>query len=123
MQKFAQKPLLKQLKDTAKDDVTARLKGSVDLQFVYDFARTDTPFDKLTYVNNAGRSPLHHLPDNVFLHRYGLDRLLKFKIVEPRARVAQEADGFYSERGVELQSMELTSWDVVDEDTLQEVVC
>ena len=34
MKKFSQKPLLKQVQDAARADVTARIRGGVDLQFV-----------------------------------------------------------------------------------------
>ena len=90
MQKFAHKPVLKQLKDTAHDNITARLTASVQLQFVYDFANMDTAFEKLAFINDAGRPPLKHLPDNVFLARYGVNRTLRFQPAVARERVPQD---------------------------------
>ncbi len=88
MQKFAHKPVMQHLKDH--DDVNVRVRASVELQFVYDFADMDTPFEKLNYINDAGRTPMQPLPDNSFLARYGLERKLSFRPAEPRARVPQD---------------------------------
>ena len=62
-----------------------------DLQFVYDFCNRDTIFDKLYFVNNAGRAPLDDfLNDETFENMYGLPRRLKFKKAEPRTHVPSD---------------------------------
>ncbi len=94
MEKFAMTPV-KELRASVRDDVTARLSASCELQFVYSFANMDTAFKSLTYINDAGHFPLQPLPENVFLARYGLDRALSFRPAEARARVAQNWWGVY----------------------------
>ena len=93
--RMAQRPLLKQIQDVVKDEAVTRVRASLHLQYVYDFASTDTPFADLKYIKDAGHSPLQDISEAQFAEKFGLVRTLSFTKAEPRPRVAHDWRSVY----------------------------
>lgn len=95
MVRMAQRPLRTQIQDAIRDDVVTRVRASLHLQYVYDFASTDTPFADLKYIKDAGQSPLQDISEAQFAEKFGLARALAFTKAEPRPRVVHDWRSVY----------------------------
>ena len=93
--RMAQRPLLQQIQDVVKDEAVTRVRASLHLQYVYDFASTDTPFADLKYIKDAGQSPLQDISEAQFAEKFGLARTLSFTKAEPRPRVSHDWRSVY----------------------------
>ena len=76
------------LDETTKRGVAAHITSRAQLQCVYDFCRSTTPFSALQYVLDAARPPLAAI--DAFKRAYGIDRVLTFCEARGRARAQND---------------------------------
>jgi regulator of protease activity HflC (stomatin/prohibitin superfamily) len=103
------------------DNVKLRLEGTIFWQVKDVAALISMTSDPSGDVSQHARSALIQGVSKVPLSRFMSD----FNNITTEAFRTQASDGFYAERGVELQSMELTRFDCVDEETaavLQQII-
>ena len=86
MQKFSKMPVMQVIR-AVRSHVAARVKENTRLQYVYDLCQTETAFERLRFVQNAGRPPLENLDDESFEKQYGVSKRLMFRRAEARERV------------------------------------
>jgi hypothetical protein len=103
------------------DNVKLRLEGTIFWQ-VKDVAKMiSMTSDPAGDVSQHARSALIQAVSKAPLSKF----MSGFNNITKEAFRLQAADGFYAERGVELQSMEVTRFDCVDEETalvLQQII-
>lgn len=103
------------------DNVELRLKGIIFWQV------KDVP--KMIKATNDPRGNVWHRARSILIQSVSKSKLADFmngfNSIVAEAFKTQSTDGFYLERGVEMQSMEVTSFECVDEQTakvLQEII-
>ena len=64
--------------------------GHAELRLVYQVAGTNTTFEQLSWILDAGRKPRAALPPDEFEAKYALARYLAFKQREPREAVVKD---------------------------------
>jgi len=87
--------LLKHAFGAAQQSSATRLYTNSPLLYVYDLVSAKTPFADLKYVLDAGRDPLEACGSVSFMGRYGLDRVLSFRLAEPRVPQRQDLWSVY----------------------------
>jgi len=103
------------------DNVKLRLEGTIFWQVKDVAAMISMTSDPSGDISQHARSALIQGVSKVPLSTFMSD----FNNITTEAFRTQASDGFYAERGVELQSMELTRFDCVDEETaavLQQII-
>merc|ERR550537_1078933 len=103
------------------DNVKLRLEGTIFWQVKNVATLISMTSDPSGDISQHARSALIQGVSKVPLSKFMSD----FNNITMEAFGLQAADGFYAERGVELQSMEVTRFDCVDEETalvLQQII-
>mmetsp|Transcript_69768 Transcript_69768/g.163817 ORF Transcript_69768/g.163817 Transcript_69768/m.163817 type:complete len:633 (+) Transcript_69768:62-1960(+) len=95
------------------DNVKMRLEGTIFWQVQDPLALITMTADPAGDVSQRARSGLvAAVSQNTFSVF-----MSEFNNITQQAYLQQTSDGFYSDRGVELQSMEMTKYDMVDQET------
>lgn len=103
------------------DNVALRIEGTIFWKIVDVAKLVDTTSDPVGDVWYKARNALISAVSQVDLETF----MVSFNSLIQTAFQAQAADGFYSSRGVEVHSMEVTKYDCTDEETaatLQEII-
>eukprot|EP00405_Crypthecodinium_cohnii_P048152 CAMPEP_0206572850 /NCGR_PEP_ID=MMETSP0325_2-20121206/28504_1 /ASSEMBLY_ACC=CAM_ASM_000347 /TAXON_ID=2866 /ORGANISM="Crypthecodinium cohnii, Strain Seligo" /LENGTH=512 /DNA_ID=CAMNT_0054077159 /DNA_START=40 /DNA_END=1578 /DNA_ORIENTATION=+ len=103
------------------DNVALRIEGTIFWQVVDVAALLEMTADPVGDVWYKARNALISAVSQVNFETF----MSSFNTLITNAFLAQASDGFYSDRGIEVQSMEVTKYDCTDEETaatLQEII-